>query len=656
MPQSKGGIVSQQFKHLFSPIKIGAITIKNRIACSPHHTLLFNPDTQLPDERAIAYWVAKAKGGAGLLIFETLGTHRSAWWNPFRSPDASAVFKKTADTLHQYEVKIIAQLFHTGGQDIPRVIGRATWAPSPLPSPRNWAVPHEMTVDEIKELIQSFAYAATVMRETGWDGVELHGAHGYLIEQFMSPLFNRRTDDYGGSLKNHMRFPLEMISALRQAVGQDFTLGMRISGDEFVEGGYTLDDMLIMAPMLTQSGRLDYLNISAGNYRIPAFASETTYSPLNSIVYLAAAIKEVVSVPVLTKGRIVDPIQAEEIIANNRADMVAMCRALIADPEFPNKARAGKLQEIIPCISCNDGCYARVLNGFSISCVMNPVAGREHQAGWLELHPAATRKRVMVIGGGPAGLEAARVAALRGHSVSLYEKGSELGGQTLIAAKAPGRESFLDIARYYAHQMDLLGVNVNLQAEVNVDMVKDKNPDAVVVATGSIPFIPDIPGVHQDNVVEAREVLEGKAKVGQKVVVLAGEQHIQALSTADLLATQGKQVEVLCAEFHAGSQIEFGTKAAIYERLYRGGVTLTPCTALKEISGNSVVAVNVLTGQERRIEGVDTVVLACGGREDATLLQSLKGQVKELYAVGDCAGVRRLPDATMDGARVGRRI
>jgi len=648
--------LAEQFKHLFTPLEVGSFRVENRFANSPHGSFLLEPGTHLPGEAAIAYWLTKARGGVGLLITEAMGTHRTAWTNSFRSADAVEQFKKAADAVHQYQTKIVCQLFHTGAQDIPRVIGRVTWAPSPIPSPKGWATPHEMTTDEIREMVESFAYAALVIREAGWDGVELHGAHGYLIQQFMSPFFNRRNDEYGGSMENRLRFPLEIIDAVRASVGKDFTLGMRISGDEFLEGGYTLDDMLVMAPILTQPGRIDYLSMSAGNYRIPAFGSDTMYSPLNSVIYLAAAVKEVVSVPVFGRGRIIDPFQAEEIIANNQADMVTMCRALIADPEFPNKVREGRLEEIRPCISCNEGCFGRVTNGFPLSCSMNPSVGRENRPGWGELEPAALKKKVIIVGGGPAGLEAARVAALRGHRVSLYEKNPELGGQTQIAARAPGREAFLDLTRYYSHQMKMLGVDVHLQHAVTADFVKQESPDAVVLAIGSVPLVPDIPGVNQDNVVEAREVLTGEAEVGHKVVVFAGEQHAQALSTADFIASQGKEVEILCEEYHAGSQIEMGTRAAIYERLYEAGVTLTPCTALKEVSGNTVLATNVHTGREYRIDGVDTVVLACGGMEDPNLLHALRGQVKELHVVGDAAGVRRLPDATMDGARVGRAI
>lgn len=647
--------MSVEFTQLFSPLSIGGMTVKNRIASSPHGSGLMDLFTSLPGDKANAYWECLAKGGIGLLIVEGMATHYSMRSNPFQHPDAGARLRRTADVIHSHGTKIVAQLLHTGAQEpVPRM-GAKIWAPSAIPSPKGWTTPHEMTTDEVREVIDSFAFAASVVREAGWDGVELHATHGYLIQQFMSPFFNQRTDEYGGSLENRMRFPLEIISAVRQAVGTDFTVGMRISGDEFTDGGYTLDDMLSMAPALAEPGRVDYLSISAGTYWSPALALDSMYGPLNSFVYLAAAIKEVADVPVLARGRIIDPVQAEEIITSGHADMVAMCRGLIADPEFANKAKEGRKEDIRPCIGCNEGCIARVLYWMApLSCTMNPVVGRETRAGWGELEPADTKKKVMVIGGGPAGLETARVASLRGHKVSLYERDSALGGQTLVAARAPGRESFLDLARYYSRQMEILGVDVHMETEVTADVVKAEAPDAVVVATGSVPLIPSIPGIEQDNVVEARDVLLGKAATGPNVVVFAGEHHIQALSVADLLATQGKKVELLCREYHAGHQVESITRLAIYQRLLRQGVVLTPCTGLRAISGDTVVTVNTVTGEERVIEGVDTLVLACGGRENNKLLLSLKGQVKELHAVGDCAGVRRLSEATMDGAKVGR--
>ena len=626
------------------------MTVKNRIYSSPHL-----PGYDL--KRIIPYWVSKAKGGIGMIGTQLTPAHplkeRDAFWRP----GIKDFFKVAADAVHEHGAKIIQQLANTGAQG-----GSSGWAPSAVltfTGEIQLNCPHEMTRDEIKGFVEAFAHAAVVSRESGMDGVSVHGAHGYIITEFMSPHSNRRTDEYGGSFENRMRFPTEVLQATRAAVGDDYVVGMRVSADEFVWGGYTLDDMLIMAPMLVKAGKLDFLNISAGVYASPSTAIEPMYFPLNSMVYCAAAIKQVVDIPVYARGRIQDPVQAEEILANNQADGVSMVRAIMADPEWPNKAREGRVDEIRKCLADNEACWGGLyfrtgLMARGASCTMNPAMGREGEAGWGELIPAEVKKRVMIIGGGPAGLETARVAILRGHQVSLYEKGPELGGQTLIAAKAPGRDGWLDLSRYYTYQMKALNVDVHLDTEVTAEMVKAEAPDAVVVATGAVPLIPDIPGVDGNNVVDAWQVLNEEVEVGDNVVIIGWDEGMQCLTTADFLAERGKKVEVISFNYSFGSRVEPCTRDAVFQRLYLSGVTLTPDTGVKEISGKTVVAYNRFTNEERRIEGVDTVVVACGGKENNALYYALKDQVKELYMVGDVNAVRKVPDATMDGATLGR--
>jgi len=654
--------MDQQFPHLFSPIQLGKTTVRNRIVSSAHHPLFVSLLTGLLDDRMINYWVAKAKGGIGLIETYLTTLHPIDERNVFRRPGAVESFKRAADAVHEHGAKLVCQLAYSGAQGggwgAP-----AGWAPSAVLTPDGQGrlnVPHEMTREEIKAFVDAFAHAATVAKEAGTDGVQIHGAHGYLITEFMSPYYNRRTDEYGGSLENRMRFPLEVLEAVRNAAGDNLIVSMRITADEFFEGGITLDDMLVMASMLAKTGKLDYLSVSCGTYATIGTAIDPMYYPLNSFVYLAAAIKQAVDIPVVARGRITDPVQAEEILANNQADMVSIVRGIIADPEFPNKAREGRLDEIRKCIGCSEACwgaiyFSRMLTR-GISCTMNPVIGREGEPGWDKLEPAPVKKRVMIIGGGPAGLETARVAALRGHSVSLYDKGSELGGQTLIAAKAPARDGFLDLNRYYSYQMKLLNIDVHLNTEVTSDIVKKQDPEVVVVATGSIPLIPYIPGVDGDNVVNVWQVLNEEVDVGNNVVIIGDDDHIQSLSTADFLAEQGKRVEILCWNYYFGSKVEPATRQAIYQRLLRNGVTLTPNTRVREISGNTVITFNIFTSEERRIEGVDTVVIACGGREDNALYYALKDQVNEIHLVGDANGVRKIHDATMEAATVGRLL
>lgn len=657
--------MEQEFRNLFSPLKLGTITTRNRIYSSAHHPLYIDM-LGLPGDRMVSYWAAKAKGGVGTIGTYLAPIHPSPMRDTFHRPRVTEAFQKAADAVHEYGAKLICQLANSGAQD--GGYGQvAPWAPSAVlthAGDGQLYMPHEMTTEEVKSFVPAFSHAATVAKEAGLDGVELHGAHGYLFTEFMSPNANHRTDEYGGSLEKRMRFPIEVIESVRSTVGDDFPVGMRISADEFVWGGYTLDDMLIMAPMLVKAG-LDWLNVSTGTYASPSSAIEPMYYPLNSFVYCAAAIKQVVDVPVFARGRIQDPVQAEQILAAGQADGVSMVRAIIADPEFANKAKEGRLDEIRKCLACNEGCWGNLsrtrmfilgFGGGGMSCTMNPAVGKEGQPGWGELVPAETSKRVIVVGGGPAGLEAARVAALRGHQVSLYDKGAELGGQTLIAARAPGRDGFLDLPRYYTFQMKLLNIDVHLDTEVTPEMITEQYPDAVVVATGSIPFIPEIPGINNDNVVNVWQVLNEEVEVGDNVVIIGDDQDTQSTSTTDFLAEHGKKVELLTWGYYIGTKLEPTTLFTVYQRLFQKGVVITPHTRVREISGNTVVTFNYYTDEERRIEGVDTVVVACGGREDNALYYAIKDRVKEIHLAGDAIGIRRIHHATMDGATVGRAL
>lgn len=648
--------MADQFKYLFSPLKVGSMTVPNRIVVPGHYPAMRDPDF-LPGDRNIAYWESKAKGGVGLICTGVWGVHPSTVMTPMLMPNAVEKLKRAADAIKRHGTCFIVQLWHGGSQAIMGIVGNQGWSSSTVPTRVGGPVPHAMTRDEIKEIIEAFASTAAEVKKAGVDGVELHGAHGYLFNQFMSPAVNIRTDEYGGDMEGRMRFTLETIDAVRAAVGSDFVVGIRFNGDEFVEGGYTIDDMKIMAPMMAGTGKLDYLNVSTGGAQVIA----PMYFPLGHSVYLASAIKEVVDLPVCCIGRINDPVQAEKILEEGHADLVAMNRATICDPELPKKAREGRIDEIRKCLSCSEGCWQNVTqdrNPMGITCAYNPTVGKETFPGWLELAPAQTKKKVMVIGGGPAGLEMARVTAARGHQVSLWEKGDDLGGLILVAAKLPGREDMGEVPRYYRYQMKLLGVDVHLNTEVTVDTVKKENPDVVVVATGSLPRIPhDLKGIEQENVVNnVRDVITDKAKVGQNVLIVDYQRRIEGLGTAEFLAQQGKTVEVITPDPSPGQDMEAITRAVLYQRLYLAGVKLTPGTILKEISGNTVTVANIYTDEKREIQGIDTVVLSCGGVENNDLFYALKGQVKELYAIGDCKGVRKLLWAVNDGAWIGRMI
>lgn len=654
--------MSQQFSKLFSPITIGPMTVRNRIVSSSHHPLFIDRDTFLLDDRMINYWIAKAKGGVGLIESYLTTLHCRPEQDLFRIPGAMESFKRAADAIHEHGAKFVCQIANSGAQSggFGSPVG---YAPSPVPTPDGQGhlnVPHEMTRGEIQGFVEAFANATRVCREAGTDGVQIHGAHGYLLTEFMSPFYNRRTDEYGGSLEARLKFPLEVIDACRDEAGDDFVVGIRLTADEYQEGGLGLDEMTIMAPTMAQTGKLDYMSISSGNYSTIGAVIDSMYYPLNSFVYLAAAVKEVVDIPIVARGRIIDPAQAEEILDDNQADMVSIVRGIIADPELPKKAMEGRLDEIRNCIGCSEACWGTIYFSRSISqgisCTMNPTVGREGLPGWGELIPAEKRKRLMIVGGGPAGMEAARVSRLRGHDVSLYDKGEELGGQILTAAKAPGRDGFLDMPRYYTYQMKLLDVDVHLNTEVTSQMVLDQSPDVLIIATGSMPLTPHIPGVDQDNVLNVWQVLNEEVEAGDNVLVIADDDHIQGLSVADYLAERQKTVEVVCWGHYAGPKIEQATRQALYQRLLRNNVTLTPNTIVRRISDQTVELVNHLSGNEISREGIDTVVVACGSKEENSLYYELKDRVPAIHIIGDANGVRKVHNATMDAATIARLL
>ncbi len=643
-----------QFKHLFTPLKIGSFTVRNRILSTAHLTCF--AEGGLPTERHLNYWASKAKGGIGLIITEDQAVHPTAATDPFvihAYEDACIEpFTRIASAVHEHGAKLVAQLWHPGSVFYGAREGSLPlWSSGPNAGSFHSETAHAMEVEEVKEVVQAFGDSARRMREAGLDGVELMGTHGFLIEQFMSPRTNERSDEYGESEENRIRFILEVIDAVRAAVGSDFTVGLRVSGDQFQGGGLGLQDMLEIMPKVVASGKLDYVSVTvgAGGAPIPPM-----YMPGSPFVYLAAGIKGVIDVPVFCVGRITDPVVAEDILAKSQADMVGMTRANLCDPELPNKAREGRLDEIRRCIGCNEGCWGRAYEALPITCALNPSAGREKE---MEITPAPVKKRVMVIGAGIAGMEAARVAALRGHSVSLYDRDDQLGGQLQIAAKAPGRQDMAEPVRYYEYQFKLLGVDVHLGTAVDEGTVAEVNPDAIIVATGGLPATPTFPGGDQPQVVQAREVLAGKAQAGKRVVMLALDRGMEALTTADFLSDRGCEVEVLVPwGAIAGFQVEPLTLGFVLSRLYTKGVLLTNSMQIKAVQENTVIATNILSRQERTIEEVDTVVVALGGVANDGLYKALKGKVRELHVIGQALAPRKMLDSTLDGLRVGRTV
>ena len=648
-----------EYRYLFSPLKIGSIVVPNRINFAAHMTNL-SENHQISEDH-IYYYRERARGGCGLITTEELTVHPSdlAYEKLVDAFDPHVVpgFQRLTRAIHAYDTKIFAQLNHNGMQADGKISRLPVWGPSAGRDPIFREIAKEMELEDIKECIDFFARSARHVVEGGFDGIELQLGHSSLVRQFLSPATNFRRDEYGGSFENRMRFALEVIDAVRRAVGPDFVLGVRLNADEMhPRGGLTHDDARRVAAALETTGQIDFMDISLGTFHNLFLVEGSMHTPLAYTVSLSAGIRSVVDIPVYATNRINDPHLAEKILEDGQGDMVNMVRALIADPELPNKARAGRDEDIRQCIACNQGCIGRMGLGYTIGCMQTPAAGNEKRLGVGTLRPCERVKRVVVIGAGPAGLEAARTAALRKHRVILLEKGSEVGGQNLLAAKVAGRQEIQGVTRWLIGQVSKLDIDLRLGVEATADTVLAENPDAVVVATGSVPKDKPFPGNYAPpRVVNTWQILSGEVEAGQRVLFIDLNGHHHGTGTAELLADQGKSVHMLMPALFPGSAL--GPLQDLFlsrKRLALKGVTFTPDIAVLEIQATVVKGLNVYSNEMIDFEDYDTVVLAAGNVSAAALYFELKGKVGELYRIGDCVAPRLTDMAIADGHRIGR--
>jgi 2,4-dienoyl-CoA reductase-like NADH-dependent reductase (Old Yellow Enzyme family)/thioredoxin reductase len=646
-----------KYPKLFEPGRIGKIQIKNRLVMPPMATNFAGPFGEVT-ERIIRYYAERAKGGVGLIIVENVQVKYPEGKNvacQLRLDGDKYIpgFQELAEAVHAYGAKIFVQIHHAGRQ-YHDIEGADGVAPSAIPDGFLQVPVRELTTTEIWDLVERFSDAALRVKRAGMDGVEFHGAHGYLINQFLSPHTNKRTDEWGGTFEGRMKFPLEIIKRSRQKAGPDFPFCFRLSADEFVPGGITLDLSKQIALRLEEAG-IDVLNVSAGIYESIHRFLDTMRFEEGWRVYLAEEIKKVVSIPVITVGGIRSPAVAEKILEQGRADFVAVGRTLIADPHWPMKAKEGRDEDIRKCISCNIGCVGgHVFFDLYMRCTVNPVVGHERLDGWAELKPAQRKKKVMIVGGGPGGMEAARIAALRGHDVTLYEKEGELGGQLRIAALAPGKTKLNFIREYYSHQLPKAGVKIEMNKEVDEYLVKEVNPQVLIIATGAEPFIPDIPGVSGRNVLFAWDVLGRKAQVsGDRIVVAGG--GLVGCETALFLAEEGKKVTIiemldeLAMDMEPVSRFELLT-----ELLPKAGIQSLTKRIIAQISEEGVVVLD--RSQERTFVEAESVINALGSKSVERLEAKVKDIIPEVYVIGDCKEPRRIINATFEGASVARMI
>ncbi|WFD08885.1 FAD-dependent oxidoreductase [Tepidibacter hydrothermalis] len=639
------------FKKIFKSIKINNLEIKNRLVSTGLATNYCNKDGTVT-QRYIEYNEAKAKGGWGLIITENYAIDEVQKGSPFLpglwNDEQIEGHSKLTEKVHNCGGKIVAQISHPGRQAKSFLTGAQSVAPSPIKDPTIDEMPHELTVEEIKVIVKKFSDAALRVKKAGFDGVEIQGGHGYLINQFLSPFSNKRSDEYGGTILNRCRFILEIIDSVREKVGEDFLVSIRISADEFVDGGLTIEDSKVIARILENAG-IDVINVSFAVYKTLHYNVPPAAVPHAFAVDLAAEIKKVVSIPVITVGRINDPFIAETVLLSDKADLVAMGRAGLADPELPNKAEEGRVEDIIRCIGCLQGCVGRPLKGQPASCLVNPLSGKEKE---FDIKKTNNKKKVFVAGGGVAGMEAAIILAKRGHEVHLFEKEPQLGGQWLLAAVPPHKEELNTLTVWQRTQLNKLGVNIYLNTELTKEIIDKEKPDAVIIATGATPFVPNIPGKNSDNVILANEVLAGSDKIGKNVVVIGGGQV--GAETAAHLANHGHKVNIVEMQ---DSIVKMGIPLVNYflmKDLKENNVNIMTNTIVKEILEDSVLLER--NNEVMKLDNIDTVVMAIGSKSENKLAHDLKGKGIEIITIGDAVKVRDALSAVEEGYRAGLQM
>lgn len=633
------------YKKLFSPIKIGSMELKNRLVMPPM-VRNYASLKGLVTEQYLDHIESIAKGGVGMLILEAsyITEQGKGFLNELGIHNDKVIpgLNKLAKVAHKHKAKIGIQLYHAGRQTSSATTGMPLVAPSPIPCPLMQGNPKQLTKKEIKQIVQQFADAAARAQKAGLDFVELHGAHGYLITQFLSPFSNKRKDEYGGSFENRFRFAKEIVEAVRAAVGDKYPVTIRLSADEMVPGGLRAGDVAKIAAELEKLG-VDAIHISVGNYA--SYAQGYLIPPMvmddGLLIKYAQVIKEAVNIPVITVGKIRTAKMGENAIKKGYADMVAIGRTLLADPEWPNKVKNNQLETINPCIACNQGCIQRLFSGQQVWCTTNPATARE------KLFKTTSKKKrtVVIIGGGPAGLSAARTAASRGDKVILFEKNRSLGGQLPLAAAAPNRPGWEELLRALIRDVKHLGVAVKLGIEPTADEVKQLKPNQVIIAVGSSANQPKISGLNNVYAVNSRDVLSKKFRLKGAVVVVGG--GCAGAQTAEYIADKHHKVTIIEMGQDIALDAPLEDRALLLGRLAQKKVKILTKTMVIGFEKNKVI---VLRGKKKDVLPAKTVVLCLGSHSNNSIAKVMKKVCKNVVIVGDARKPRRVTEAMIEGA------
>jgi len=664
-----------KYKKLFEPISIGKVWIRNRIAMAPmNNERQIDPTQGTITQRCINYYVERAKGGVGLIITGVFKVENNiercikddiVQW-PLLSEKSLPEYVELADYIHSCGSKIFVQLSAGPGRVTTAEVINSGIKPVSASTNQAYFVPEvtcrALTTEEINEIVKAFGRAAEIVAKAGMDGIEVHGHEGYLIDQFTSLLWNKRTDKYGGSdIKNRLSFPIEILKEIKNRLGSDFPVIYRYGIKHFIdesgqaslhgerEIGRDFSESVEMAKLLEAAG-YDALDIDAGCYESIYFAHPPCYQPHGFLIDLVKELKKFVKIPIITASRMDIPELAEETIEKEKADIVALGRALLADAYWPQKVCEGRIEDIRPCIGCQEGCLRRPELGAPTSCSVNPACGRETQ---FALTTSSKRKRVVVVGGGVAGMEAARIATIKGHYVVLYEKTDKLGGHLIEASASDFKKDIERLLEWYKKQLNKLKLEIKFNKEVNIELIREEKADTIIIATGSTPLAcKEIPEIDNSRVVTCCDLYLDKNKAGNNVVIVGG--GLVGCETALWLAKQGKKVTVIEKLSNVIANTFSANRLMLLDLLADHKVSIMVDTTVQELTNDSLIVIN--KNFERSKLDCDTVVLAIGMKSNQKLYKSLVGKVPNIYLIGDSKEPRKIHDAIFEGYTVGHVI